>query len=41
VTGSCEHSNEPLCYIKGREFLEKLSDYYLLKKDCASQLEIG
>jgi hypothetical protein len=27
VAGSCEHGNEPLCSIKGREFLDLLSDY--------------
>jgi hypothetical protein len=31
--GSCEHGNEPLGSIKGGEFLDWLSDYYLLKKD--------
>jgi hypothetical protein len=27
VVGPCEYSNEPLGSIKGREFLDKLSDY--------------
>jgi hypothetical protein len=27
VAGSCEHDNEPLGSIKGREFLEWLSNY--------------
>jgi hypothetical protein len=31
--GSCEHGNEPLDSIKGREFL--LSNYKLLKKHSA------
>jgi hypothetical protein len=35
VVGSCEHSNEPLGFIKGRKFVDKLSDY-LLKNHCAS-----
>jgi len=34
--GSCEHSNEPSVSIKGGEFLDKLSDCYLLKKGSAS-----
>jgi hypothetical protein len=25
--GSCEHGNEPLVSIKGRKFLDQLSDY--------------
>jgi hypothetical protein len=33
VAASCEHSNEPLGFIKGRYFLDLLSDYHLLKKD--------
>jgi hypothetical protein len=35
VAGSCEHGDEPLVSIKGKEFLDKLSDYYLVKKDFA------
>jgi hypothetical protein len=35
VVGRCEHGNEPLGSIKGGEFLDKLSDYQLLKKDSA------
>jgi hypothetical protein len=31
VAGSCERSNEPLGSIKGREFLDYSSDYWLLK----------
>jgi hypothetical protein len=27
VAGSCEHGNEPSVSIKGREFLDQLSDY--------------
>jgi hypothetical protein len=30
---SCEHGNEPSVSIKGREFLEQLSGYYLLKNN--------
>jgi hypothetical protein len=33
--GSCEHGNEPLASIKGGEFLDNLSDCWLLKKVCA------
>jgi hypothetical protein len=33
LAGCCDHSNEPPCFIKGWEFLDHLSDYYLLKKD--------
>jgi hypothetical protein len=31
VAGSCEHSNEPSCSIKGRIFLDQLSNYQLIK----------
>jgi len=34
--GSCEHDNELVGSIKGREFLDYLSDYKLFKKDSAS-----
>jgi hypothetical protein len=27
MMGSCEHGNEPLGSIKGREFLDQMSDY--------------
>jgi hypothetical protein len=33
VAGSCEHGNELSGSIKGGEFLDALSDYYLLRKD--------
>jgi len=33
MAGSCERCNEPSGCIKCGEFLEVLSDYYLLKKD--------
>jgi hypothetical protein len=33
VAGSCEHGNEILDSIKGGEFLDQMSDYYLLKKN--------
>jgi hypothetical protein len=36
VAGSCEHGNEPLDSMKGREFLGQLSDYHLLKEDLCS-----
>jgi hypothetical protein len=32
VKGAYEHGNEPLCYIKGWIFRDKLSDCQLLKK---------
>jgi len=32
VVGSCKHSNEPLAPIRGREILEQLSNYQILKK---------
>jgi hypothetical protein len=35
VAGSREHDNELSGYIKDREFLDQLSDYWLLKKDSA------
>jgi hypothetical protein len=31
--GCCENGNEPSVPIKGREFLDKLKEYQLLKKD--------
>jgi hypothetical protein len=31
MVGSCEHDNEPLCSIKGGEFLHELSDCKLLR----------
>jgi len=34
---SCEHDNEPSGSIKGREFLDWLSGYWLLKKDSTPQ----
>jgi hypothetical protein len=33
LEGTGEHGNEPSGFIKGREFLDYLSDYQLLKKD--------
>jgi hypothetical protein len=35
VADSFEHGNETSVSIKGREFPDWLSDYQLLKKDCA------
>jgi hypothetical protein len=32
VAHSCEHGNELFCYIKGREFLDFLSNSCVLKK---------
>jgi hypothetical protein len=39
-SGSCEHDNESSCSIKDGEFLDLLSDCQLLKKDCASWIEL-
>jgi hypothetical protein len=36
MAGSCEHGNEPSSTVKGGEFLDKLGDCQLLKKDVAS-----
>jgi hypothetical protein len=33
MPGTCEHNNEYLGFIKGREFLDQLSDSYLPKED--------
>jgi hypothetical protein len=35
VAGSCEHCSEPSDSIKGREFIDQLSDCELLYKDYA------
>jgi hypothetical protein len=35
VADCCEQSNEPSGFIKGREFLDLLSDYKLYKNDPA------
>jgi len=35
VAGSCEYGNEPSGSIESGEFLDWLSDYALLKMDCA------
>jgi hypothetical protein len=35
VAISCEDGNESLGSIKGREFIDKLNDYQLLKKNSA------
>lgn len=32
MVGSCEHGNETSGFIKGKEFLDWLSDYQFLKK---------
>jgi hypothetical protein len=32
LAGFCEHGNEPSGYIKGGEFIEELSDFWLIKK---------
>jgi len=34
--GSCEHKNKPSVSVKGGEFLDDLSDYWLLEKDSAT-----
>jgi hypothetical protein len=38
VAGCCEHYNEPLGSIIGGEFVDKLSDYRLHKKNCSLEL---
>jgi hypothetical protein len=35
VAGSCEHGNEPSGSTKGERYLYQLSEYQLLKKQCA------
>jgi len=35
VAGCCEHGNELLFSLKGGEFLDQLSDCWLLSKDSA------
>jgi hypothetical protein len=35
MAGSCEHYNDALSSIRSGNFLHQLSDYQLLKKDCA------
>jgi len=32
---SCKYGNEPLCSIKGGEFLDQLSDHWVFKMDSA------
>jgi hypothetical protein len=36
VSGFCEHGDELSGFIKGKRFLDQLSDWYLLKKESAS-----
>jgi hypothetical protein len=33
MAGSCEHGNELSSYIKGRIFLDYMSEYQLIKED--------
>jgi hypothetical protein len=33
VVGCCEHGNEHSRYIKGREFLDLLSDWHIIDKE--------
>jgi hypothetical protein len=35
VSGFCEHGNELLGFIKGRQFMNSLIDYKLLKNSAA------
>jgi hypothetical protein len=35
VAPACEHGNEPWDFVNGGEFLDKLNDYFFLKKDLA------
>jgi hypothetical protein len=37
MEGSCEQSNKPLSSTKGRQFLDQLNDYYLVKRESAPQ----
>jgi hypothetical protein len=37
MASSCEHGNEHPGSITYVEFLNKLSDYWLLKKDCSTE----
>jgi hypothetical protein len=39
VKDCCEHGNETLASIKGREFLDYPSDYQILKKDSAPWMQ--
>jgi hypothetical protein len=36
----CEHGNEPSGYIKGEEFFDWLSDYWLLMKNSVPWCEL-
>jgi hypothetical protein len=36
VVGLCGHDNGPSGSVRGRKFLNKLSDYYLLKEASAA-----
>jgi hypothetical protein len=36
VTDFCDQGNEPSCSIKGDEFLDYISDYQLLEKNCVT-----
>jgi hypothetical protein len=36
MAGSCEDSNEPSDSINGREFVDSVSNYQLIKEDSAS-----
>jgi len=38
-TSCCEHGNESSGCIKGREFIDQLSNYKLLKNDCAPRIQ--
>jgi hypothetical protein len=38
MPGCIEHGNETSDSIKGREVFDKMSDYQLLKKECARSL---
>jgi hypothetical protein len=33
--GCSEHGNEPSGVVKGREYLDQLSNHHLLRRDCA------
>jgi hypothetical protein len=37
AASSCEDTNEPPAFIKGREFVDQVKSHALLKKDCPTE----
>jgi hypothetical protein len=37
AASSCEDTNEPPAFIKGREFFDQVKSHALLKKDCPTE----